>query len=567
MVRSRWQARSSFLPAPSGVSLSAQQPTMVRSLAFHLLHLPVCLALVQLLTPCSAQFAVVGPPEPILAMVGEVAELPCHLSPKMSAESMELMWLRSGLRQVVRTYAGGKEGTEIAEYRGRTSILRKDIAEGKAALRIHNVRVSDSGTYQCYFQDADFFAKAQVELKVAALGSDLHVEMKGYEDGGIRVECTSAGWYPQPLVEWRADGRESLPTMAVPGAADGKGLYTVTSSVILKGGSGKRVSCVVRNPLLSQEKTARLSIAGPFFSYAKPWQVAVGVTLVALLGILVGVVFSWWRQWKRIQSLSQEEQREQSALEKLQEELRWRKKQYLERDRSQAYADWKMALYQPADVILDPDTAHPSLLISDDQRSLNCTLERQSLPDNPKRFQDRYCVLGCESFTSGRHFWEVEVGDRKQWHLGVCRENVERKYYATISPENGFWTIALSGGHEFQARTDPRTKLTIANPLKRVGVFLDCEMREVSFYDAINGSHIFTFQQASFSGPLWPFFRIWSHESTALTACPAPKGVRSSLVSDPLPGPSLETPVASGSANGNEDPQEEVISLLPSPQH
>ncbi|XP_014388867.1 PREDICTED: butyrophilin subfamily 3 member A3 [Myotis brandtii] len=463
---------------------------MVRPLAFHLLLLPVYLTLVQLLTPSSAEFAVIGPPEPILAVVGEVAELPCHLFPKMSAETMELMWLRPGLRQVVRAYAHGIEETEIAEYRGRTSVLREDITEGKAVLRIHKVRASDSGTYQCYFQDDDFLAKAQVELKVAGFLS-----------------------------------------------------------------------------------------AGPFFSSAHPWQVAVGVTLLSLLGLLAGVVILWWLQQKRIRALSQEserqraekeaalarEQGERCVKEKLQEELRWRKQQYLARDRSQAYAEWKMALYQPADVILDPDTAHPNLLISEDQRSLQFVYTWQSLPDNPRRFQDRFCVLGRECFTSGRHFWEVEVGDRKVWQIGVCRVDMEVKL-VKIAPQNGFWTIARLEVHDFQAQTDPWSKLTIVKPPKRVGVFLDYESGEVLFYDAIDGLHIFTFPQGSFSGALWPFFRIFSQEPTALTICPALKGVGNSLLPDPLPDPSLEIPVAPGSANSIEDPQVEVRSLLPPAQ-
>lgn len=72
----------------------------------------------------------------------------------------------------------------------------------------------------------------------------------------------SAGWYPQPQVEWRDDRGQSLPAVASPVATDPTGLYAATSSVILKDGSGKEISCIIRNPLLSQEKTARLSIAG-----------------------------------------------------------------------------------------------------------------------------------------------------------------------------------------------------------------------------------------------------------------------------------------------------------------
>ncbi|KAM5294715.1 butyrophilin subfamily 3 member A3-like isoform 3-T3 [Glossophaga mutica] len=509
---------------------------MVKCLVLRLPALPVCLAVVQLLSPCSAQFAVVGPPEPILAIEGEDAELPCHLSPIMSAETMELMWVRSSPRQVVHTYAHGQEDAPAAEYRGRTSILREDITAGKAALRISDVRASDRGNYLCYFQDGDFYANAQVELKVAALGSDPHVEMKAYEAGGIRLQCTSAGWYPQPQIQWRDARGHSLPAEVATEAADPQGLYAAAASVMLEAGSGAGVSCVIRNPLLGQERSARVSIPGPFFRNAQPWVVALSVTLPALLVLLAGMGYFLWRQRKKIQVLSKEkdreraekeaaqakEQRERSAKEKLQDELRWTNIPYLPRgERSQAYAELKTALFQPADVILDADTAHPALRVSEDQRSLQRADAWQNLPENPKGFDWAFCVLGCESFPSGRHFWEVEVGDRAQWCVGVCRETVRKKGNVKMAPKNGFWTVGLNPGNHYLALTDPQTTLTIVSPPKRVGVFLDYELGKVSFYNALSGTHLFTFPRTSFSGPLRPVFCIWTTEPTPLTICPA----------------------------------------------
>ncbi|KAF5925145.1 hypothetical protein HPG69_008825 [Diceros bicornis minor] len=147
-------------------------------------------------------------------------------------------------------------------------------------------------------------------------------------------------------------------------------------------------------------------------------------------------------------------------------------------EKSQAYAEWKMAFFQAADVILDPDTANPMVFISEDRRSLKPADAPRNVPDNPKRFDWYNCVLGCKSFTLGRHFWEVEVGLKKGWYVGVCREDVERKSLVNLAPHSGFWFMGLSYENDYWALTDPRTKLTIANPPRRVGVFLDYETGE-----------------------------------------------------------------------------------------
>ncbi|CAM4655511.1 unnamed protein product [Caretta caretta] len=117
----------------------------------------------------SAQFRVMGPDHPVTAILGENIVLPCHLSPRMSAENMEVRWFRSEFTSVVHLYHEGKDqyGEQMPDYHGRTELLKTGILDGNVSLQILNIRRSDEGQYSCSVEDGSFYEEALLELKVA----------------------------------------------------------------------------------------------------------------------------------------------------------------------------------------------------------------------------------------------------------------------------------------------------------------------------------------------------------------------------------------------------------------
>uniref|UniRef100_K7FWG7 B30.2/SPRY domain-containing protein n=1 Tax=Pelodiscus sinensis TaxID=13735 RepID=K7FWG7_PELSI len=105
-------------------------------------------------------------------------------------------------------------------------------------------------------------------------------------------------------------------------------------------------------------------------------------------------------------------------------------------------------------VTLDPDTAHPQLVLSEDGKRVRRGHTWRDLPVSPERFESRACVLGCEGFSSGRHYWEVEVGGGERWAVGVARESVQRKDWIRHFPGEGIWAVECDGG-QYQALTSP----------------------------------------------------------------------------------------------------------------
>uniref|UniRef100_A0A8C0IP38 Butyrophilin subfamily 1 member A1 n=1 Tax=Chelonoidis abingdonii TaxID=106734 RepID=A0A8C0IP38_CHEAB len=305
------------------------------------------------------QFTVTGPDHAVTASLGGEAVLSCHLSPRMSAENMEVGWVRSQDSEIVHLYRDGQDqyGQQMLEYSGRTELLRDDITNGRVFLRIYDIQPSDNGPYKCFFQSSIFYKDALLELQVAA---------------------------PAP-------GHDS-------------------------------------------------------------------VTL------------------------------------------------------------------SPVDVTLDPDTANPWLVLSEDRKRVRDGDKRQNLPDNPERFDPCVCVLGAEGFVGGRRYWEVKVGEKTGWELGVCRESVRRKELVTYTPRNGYWVMVLRDG-KYSACTSPSTPLPVSVRPRQVGIFLDYEAGEVSFYNVTDRSHLFTFT-GTFSTTLRPYFSPGYSAGPTNTApliiCPVP---------------------------------------------
>lgn len=159
------------------------------------------------------------------------------------------------------------------------------------------------------------------------------------------------------------------------------------------------------------------------------------------------------------------------------------------------------------DVKLDPATAHPSLLLTADLRSVQDGELWRDVPNNPERFDTWPCILGLQNFSSGRHYWEVKVGERAEWGLGVCQDTVSRKGEITPSPENGVWAMWLLKGSEYMVLASPSVPLLHLERPRCIGIFLDYEAGEISFYNITSGSFIYTFNHL-FSGFLRPYFFI-----------------------------------------------------------
>ncbi|XP_019210605.1 E3 ubiquitin-protein ligase TRIM21-like [Oreochromis niloticus] len=176
------------------------------------------------------------------------------------------------------------------------------------------------------------------------------------------------------------------------------------------------------------------------------------------------------------------------------------------------------------DVTLDPDTANSWLILSDDGKQVYHSDVRKNLPENPERFSLCACVLGEQSFSSGRFYFEVQVKGKTDWDLGVATESINRKGEIIERPQDGFWTVGLVNGNEYEANAGPPVDLCLHPGPEKVGVFVDYVEGLVSFYDVGAAALIYSFTGCSFTHKLHPYFSPCNNDggenSAPLIICP-----------------------------------------------
>nr|XP_046235495.1 E3 ubiquitin-protein ligase TRIM21-like [Scatophagus argus] len=222
------------------------------------------------------------------------------------------------------------------------------------------------------------------------------------------------------------------------------------------------------------------------------------------------------KDWTKVRVRSSYEGAVRRAVAQLEETLS------KEMEKLHAYAEIKRVQQYAVDVTLDPDTANPFLILSDDGKQVSHGNVKQNLPCSSKRFRC-YSIFGKQSFSSGRFYYEVQVKGKTSWILGVARGSVDRTGCVVPSPKNGVWDLRLTKEEEFKVGGSS-VHLFLESKPQKVGVFVDYEEGLVSFYDVDVPAVIYSFTGCKFTEKLYSYFNpchnCGGKNSTPLIICP-----------------------------------------------
>ncbi|GCB70556.1 hypothetical protein scyTo_0010802 [Scyliorhinus torazame] len=174
--------------------------------------------------------------------------------------------------------------------------------------------------------------------------------------------------------------------------------------------------------------------------------------------------------------------------------------------------EWDKMLRCAVSVSLDPDTANGNLDVSQDQTMVKDGGGWRNVTENPTRFERYPFALATEGFKTGKHYWEVEVGESCNWDLGVAKETVQRKGRITLNEEHGYFVIGRYW-EKYEVKNAAKTEILVSEKPRKIGICLNYDEGIVSFHNADTKDQLYVFHTA-FTETIFPFFCPWRSQET-----------------------------------------------------
>ncbi|XP_069490939.1 butyrophilin-like protein 9 isoform X2 [Ambystoma mexicanum] len=330
------------------------------------------------------------------------------------------------------------------------------------------------------------------------VGADPHIHIEGYQDGGIKIVCSSDGWRSMPAVLWMSDDGKNLSAASEKITPDEHGLFKVETSFIARKESSGQLSCLIRDSVGGENKVSTLYISETFYQRISRCVVSctlIGLSFAIVWGCLIAMTIHLFRK----QTFDKDQLNQK--IKAIEDEL-----------------DWRRARFNKADITLDGETAPFCVVVSNKGKSVS---PRPPSAD-AEAVNQAAMVRGSQELSCGVHYWEVDVNSKTEWSVGIFEASAD----GSGQVHQRQWGLSLHNNQYTCIAAGLAKALTVPERLTKVGLFWDPTKGAITLYSVDGKCKLDTFND-ELTGSVWPFLNPGTYHNGenrgALTICAVPE--------------------------------------------